>query len=134
MRTPMNGIVGMTAIAKRSLYDRERVLDCLNRIDISSRHLLSLINDVLDRSKIESGKLALINEPFDLVELLQGLEAILRPQCESKGQTLTFSTDIRHPKLTDDTLRLNQVFMNLLANAVKFTPEGGSISFKAMER
>ena len=134
MRTPMNGIVGMTAIAKRSLDDRERVLDCLNKIDFSSRHLLNLINDVLDMSKIESGKLALMNEPFDLVELLQGLESILRPQCESKGQTLTFSVDIRHPKLVGDTLRLNQIFMNLLSNAVKFTPEGGAISFQASER
>ncbi len=134
MRTPMNGIVGMTAIAKRSLDDRERVLDCLNKIDFSSRHLLNLINDVLDMSKIESGKLALVSEPFDLGELLQGLEAILRPQCESKGQTLTFTVDIRHPKLTGDTLRLNQIFMNLLANAVKFTPEGGAVSFQALER
>lgn len=134
MRTPMNGIVGMTAIAKRSLDDRERVLDCLNKIDISSRHLLGLINDVLDMSKIESGKLALVSEPFDLSELLQGLEAILRPQCEAKRQTLTFSIDIRHPKLTGDTLRLNQIFMNLLSNAVKFTPEGGRVSFTATER
>ena len=134
MRTPMNGIVGMTAIAKRSLDDRERVLDCLNKIDISSRHLLNLINDVLDMSKIESGKLALINEPFDLVELLHGLEAVLRPQCESKRQALTFATDIRHPKLLGDTLRLNQIFMNLLSNAMKFTPEGGTISFTALER
>lgn len=134
MRTPMNGIVGMTAIAKRSLDDRERVLDCLNKIDISSRHLLNLINDVLDMSKIESGKLALANEPFDLVELLQGLEAILRPQCESKRQTLTFTSNISHPKLMGDTLRLNQIFMNLLSNAIKFTPEGGAVSFTALEQ
>lgn len=134
MRTPMNGIVGMTAIAKRSLDDRERVLDCLNKIDISSRHLLSLINDVLDMSKIESGKLALVSESFDLTQLLQGLEVILRPQCESKHQTLTFLTDIRHTKLMGDTLRLNQIFMNLLSNAVKFTPERGTISFTALER
>lgn len=134
MRTPMNGIVGMTAIAKRSLDDRDRVLDCLNKIDLSSKHLLSLINDVLDMSKIESGKLALVCEPFDLGELLQGLEAILRPQCESKQQSLTFSVNICHSKLTGDTLRLNQVFMNLLSNAVKFTPEGGTISFTAIEQ
>lgn len=134
MRTPMNGIVGMTAIAKRSLDDRERVLDCLNKIDISSRHLLSLINDVLDMSKIESGKLALASAPFDLAELLQGLEAILRPQCESKHQLLTFSADIRHPRLIGDTLRINQVFMNLLSNAVKFTPEDGRIGFSAIEK
>ncbi|WP_050696922.1 hybrid sensor histidine kinase/response regulator [Anaeromassilibacillus senegalensis] len=134
MRTPMNGIVGMTAIAKRSLDDRARVLDCLNKIDLSSRHLLGLINDVLDMSKIESGKLALVSEPFDLSELLQGLEALLRPQCESKEQTLTFTVDVRHTKLVGDTLRLNQIFMNLLSNAVKFTPEGGTVSFTAQEQ
>lgn len=134
MRTPMNGIVGMTAIAKRSLDDRDRVLDCLDKIDLSSRHLLSLINDVLDMSKIESGKLALVNEPFNLTEILQGLDTILRPQCESKGQTLSFAIDIRHPRLSGDTLRLNQIFMNLLSNSMKFTPEGGAISFTAEER
>lgn len=134
MRTPMNGIVGMTTIAKRSLDDRDRVLDCLNKIELSSRHLLGLINDVLDISKIESGKLALVNEPFDLTELLRGLETILRPQCESREQTLTFAMDVSHPNLVGDTLRLNQIFMNLLSNAVKFTPEGGKISFTAREQ
>lgn len=133
MRTPMNGIVGMTTIAKRSLGDQDRVLDCLNKIDFSSRHLLGLINDVLDMSKIESGKLALVCEPFDLGELLLGLEAILRPQCESKRQTLTFTVNIRHLRLMGDTLRLNQIFMNLLSNAVKFTQEGGAVSFTAQE-
>lgn len=133
MRTPMNGIVGMTTIAKRSLGDQDRVLDCLNKIDFSSRHLLGLINDVLDMSKIESGNLALVCEPFDLGELLLGLEAILRPQCESKRQTLTFTVNIRHLRLMGDTLRLNQIFMNLLSNAVKFTQEGGAVSFTAQE-
>lgn len=134
MRTPMNGIVGMTAIAKRNLDDKDRVLDCLNKIDFSSKHLLGLINDVLDMSKIESGKLALNNEPFDLIEMLQGLEVILRPQCESKQQTLTFSFHISHSKLLGDSLRLSQIFMNLLSNAEKFTPEGGTISLTAQEQ
>lgn len=134
MRTPMNGIVGMTAIAKRSLDNRDRVLDCLDKIDLSSRHLLSLINDVLDMSKIESGKLALVSEPFYLDEVLHGLETILRPQCESKKQVLSFNLDIKHPRLSGDTLRLNQIFMNLLSNAIKFTPEGGRITFTAEER
>lgn len=133
MRTPMNGIVGMTAIAKRSLDDRDRVLDCLNKIDFSSRHLLGLINDVLDISKIENGKLALVSQPFDLAQLLPELEAIFRPQCEAKQQHLIFTADIVHAGLVGDTLRINQVFMNLLSNAVKFTPEGGTITLTAQE-
>ena len=134
MRTPMNAITGMTAIAKRNVNDPERVLDCLSKIEISSRHLLGLINDVLDMSKIENGKLALVSEPFDLRELLKGLEAIIRPQCESKRQSLSFIIDISHPGLIGDTLRLNQIFMNLLSNAMKFTPDGGTISFTVWER
>lgn len=134
MRTPMNAITGMTAIAKRNVNDPERVLDCLSKIEISSRHLLGLINDVLDMSKIENGKLALVSEPFDLRELLKGLEAIIRPQCESKRQSLSFIIDISHPGLIGDTLRLNQIFMNLLSNAMKFTPDGGTISFTVRER
>lgn len=133
MRTPMNGIVGMTAIAKKSIDDRDKVLDCLNKIDLSSKHLLSLINDVLDMSKIESGKLALSNEAFQLSVLLEELEVMLRPQCEAKQQSLTFMVHIVHNELIGDVTRLSQIFMNLLSNAVKFTSEGGSILLEAKE-
>ena len=134
MRTPMNGIVGMTAIARRSLGDRERVSDCLDKIDLSSRHLLGLINDVLDMSKIESGRLTLDSEPFDLAELLRGLEEMLRPQCEARRQSFTVTVQAGHTRLLGDTVRLRQIFMNLLSNAVKFTPDGGRIEFTAQEQ
>lgn len=133
MRTPMNGIVGMTAIARRNLDDRERVEDCLHKIDISSAHLLNLINDVLDMSRIESGKLTFESQPFDLVQFLEGLENMLRPQCEDKRQTFTVSVKAAHTKLQGDSMHLSQILMNLLSNAIKFTPEEGSVTITAEE-
>lgn len=134
MRTPMNGIVGMTAIAKRNLDNRDRVLDCLNKIEFSSNHLLGLINDVLDMSKIESGKLALSSDPFDLEELVHELEAILKSQCDDREQTLTIDIQIRHKKVVGDSLRVKQILMNLLSNAVKFTPQKGTILLAVKEQ
>ncbi|MEW4414154.1 ATP-binding protein [Clostridium sp. AN503] len=134
MRTPMNGIVGMTAIAKNNLDNRDRVLDCLNKIEFSSNHLLGLINDVLDMSKIESGKLALTSDPFQLPELFWELEAILKSQCDDRKQTLTFDIQIRHKRVLGDALRIKQILMNLLSNAVKFTPQGGSITLTVREQ
>ena len=133
MRTPMNGIVGMTSIAKRNLGNRERVLDCLDKIEFSSNHLLGLINDVLDMSKIENGKLALSSDPFSLTELFRELEAILRSQCDDKKQTLIFDIRITHKMVTGDSLRVKQILMNLLSNAVKFTPQGGRVVMTVTE-
>lgn len=133
MRTPMNGIVGMTAIARRNLDNRDKVVDCLNKIDYSSRHLLGLINDVLDMSKIESGKLILSSDPVDLQDLFMELEAILKSQCEDRQQTLTLQVRLKHRAILGDSLRLKQIFMNLLSNAVKFTPRGGDIMLLAEE-
>ena len=134
MRTPMNGIVGMTSIAKRNLDNRDRVLDCLNKIEYSSNHLLSLINDVLDISRIESGKLALASEPVDLPGLFCELELMLRSQCDDRKQILTVDLQIRHRVVLGDALRIRQIFMNLLSNAVKFTPEGGKIWLTVKEQ
>lgn len=128
MRTPMNGIVGMVAIARKQIENKERVLDCLDKIDVSSKHLLGLINDVLDMSRIESGKLVLLNEPFHLEQLILGLKTMIQPQCDARGQQLTLSLDIKHCAVIGDTVRLVQILMNLLSNAVKFTPEGGMIT------
>lgn len=134
IRTPMNAIVGMTRLAEVHLEDRSKVEDCLKKIGISSSHLLGLINDVLDMSKIESGKMALAEEAFSLPELIEGNLAIVQPQCRAKGQTFTVEThNIRHELLEGDSLRLNQVFLNLTSNAVKFTPAHGAIIFSIEE-
>jgi len=134
IRTPMNAIMGMTAIAALHLDDKTRVEDCLGKISVSSQHLLGLINEVLDMSKIESGKLELINEEFDLSETVNGLLGIFQPQIEAKEQTLSVTiSDITHEKVIGDAQRLSQVFVNIMGNAVKFTPKGGSISLHINE-
>lgn len=134
IRTPMNAIVGMTKLAEANMEDRVKVEDCLHKIDISSKHLLNLINDVLDMSKIESGKMTLTSEPFSLAELIQGDCAILQPQCRSRQQTFEVETrNVRHEYLVGDAMRLNQVFLNLLSNASKFTSASGKILFTIRE-
>lgn len=133
IRTPMNGIVGMTSIARMNLDDRARVEDCLNKIDISSKMLLGLINDVLDMSKIENGKLVLTKEPFDLEDFLGNLESVFQNQFNAKKQEFQMQVRVKHRKLSGDETRLNQIFVNLLSNAVKFTPQNGKITFLAEE-
>ena len=131
IRTPMNGIVGMTAIAAANLDDREQVENCLKKITISSRHLLGLINDVLDMSKIESGKMVLNPEQISLLETVDSIESICRPQVEAKGQQFDVSVhDISAENVLCDSVRLNQVLINLLSNAIKFTPDGGRIQME----
>ena len=134
IRTPMNAVIGMSKLAEIYIEDRAKVKDCLHKIEVSSKHLLNLINDVLDMSKIESGKMTLSAEPFSLPELIEGDLAIVQPQCQAKEQAFTVETkNIRHELLEGDPLRLNQVFLNLTSNAVKFTPEHGSITFTIKE-
>ncbi len=134
IRTPMNAIMGMTSVAAMHIDDPERLMDCLNKISISSRHLLALINDILDMSKIESGKFTLTEEPFDMADLVDSIVTIIHGQVEGKKQHLKVQiTDITHEYVIGDTLRLQQVFVNILGNAVKFTPEGGMITFSIRE-
>ncbi len=134
IRTPMNAIMGMTAVAAMHLDDQERLTDCLSKITISSRHLLALINDVLDMSKIESGKVTLSEEPFGIADMVDSILTIIRAQVNDKKQELKVHiSDIRHENVIGDTLRLRQVFVNILGNAVKFTPEGGTITFSIRE-
>lgn len=134
IRTPMNAVIGMTKLAEIHIEDRAKVKDCLYKIGVSSKHLLNLINDVLDMSKIESGKMTLAVEPFSLPELIEGDLVIVQPQCRAKQQTFHVETrNIRHELLEGDSLRLNQVFLNLTSNAVKFTPERGTITFTIEE-
>lgn len=128
IRTPMNAIVGMTAIAAAHLDDRERVMGCLKKINLSSNHLLSLINDVLDMSKIESGKMSLNEESFNLADLIANSIELVRPQVNEKQQELdVHMTALRNEEVSGDALRIQQVCLNILSNAVKYTPEGGSI-------
>lgn len=134
IRTPMNAIVGMTAIAQANLASRERINDCLNKINVSSRHLLSLINEVLDMSKIESGKIDLTPVDIDLSELIQSVSDMCRPLIAEKDQDFQIIIgQVRHEKVAVDGDRLQQVFMNLLSNAIKYTPEGGKISMRINE-
>ncbi|MCR5102700.1 MAG: response regulator [Butyrivibrio sp.] len=129
IRTPMNAIVGMTAIATEHIDDKARVEDCLRKITLSGKHLLGLINDVLDMSKIESGKMTLNMEALSLRETMETMCDIIRPQIKSGGLNFDiFISNIISEKVYCDGVRLNQVLLNFLSNAVKFTPEGGTVS------
>lgn len=129
IRTPMNAIVGMTAIATANIDNKEQVANCLKKISLSSRHLLGLINDVLDMSKIESGKMTLNMEQISLSEVIEGISTIIQPQIKIKRQKFDiFIHDIISENVYCDSVRLNQVLLNLLSNAYKFTPEEGTIS------
>lgn len=129
IRTPMNGIVGMTAIAMANIDNSERVKDCLEKITLSSRHLLGLINDVLDMSKIESGKLTLNMNQISLRETMDSIVNIVQPQVKERQQHFDiFIQKIITEEVHCDSVRLNQILINLLSNALKFTPEGGRIN------
>ena len=134
IRTPMNAIVGMTAIAAAHIDDRKQVENCLRKITLSSKHLLGLINDVLDMSKIESGKLTLTTEQISLKEVVEGIVNIIQPQVKTKKQTFDIHVEnILTENVWCDGVRLNQVLLNLLSNATKYTPEGGAIHLSLFE-
>jgi signal transduction histidine kinase/CheY-like chemotaxis protein/GGDEF domain-containing protein len=134
IRTPMNAIIGMTGIAKSEIIDKSRVEDCLNKIDFSAKHLLSLINDVLDMSRIESGKLHIETDLFPLNNFAEGLDTLMRPQIEAKGITFKVRRAVTHDYVTSDEYRLRQVLINLLGNALKFTESGGTITLSISEK
>jgi len=128
IRTPMNAIVGMTAIATANLDNRDSVQNCLRKITLSSKHLLGLINDILDMSKIESGKMTLNTDQVCLREIMDSIVSIAQPQLKAKQQEFNiFINNILTENVCCDSVRLNQVLINLLGNAVKFTPEKGTI-------
>ncbi len=134
IRTPMNAIVGMTAIASANLDDSRQVQNCLKKINMSSKHLLGLINDVLDMSKIESGKMTLTMDQISLRETMESVVSIIQPQVGAKNQKFdVLISDISAEDVCCDSVRLNQVLLNLLGNSVKFTPEGGSITLSLHE-
>ncbi|WP_286175000.1 ATP-binding protein [Harryflintia acetispora] len=134
IRTPMNGITGMSAIARRYVNDPERMTDCLNKIDLSASYLLSLLNDVLDMSRIESGKIQLDEQPFDLTKMLERVQEMFRRKAEDGGVVLNVCTDgLSVAQVIGDNLRISQVLVNLVSNALKFTPAGGSVTLRARQ-
>lgn len=135
IRTPMNAIIGMTSIAGAHLDDRDRVADCLGKITVSSKHLLSLINEVLDMSKIESGKINLAEEEFSLSQIVENILTIIRPSIEAKEHELEFGIGkLEHEEVIGDGSRLQQVLINIVGNAVKYTPKGGHLHLELTEK
>ena len=134
IRTPMNGIMGMTNIALKNLDDREKTESCLNKIMAASEHLLGLINEVLDMSRIESGKLSLKEENVNLPSLIANLVSFIKPEMDKKNQVLYMKSPVlEHDTVLSDTLHLQKILLNLLSNAVKYTQEGGEIRLMITE-
>ncbi len=134
IRTPMNAIIGMTIIAQANLHAPEKIKDCLGKINTSSRHLLNLINEVLDMSKIESGKIDLAAEKVSLPDLLEDVMDVFRPLAAQKGQHLHINADrVQHELVVTDGGRLQQILVNLISNAVKYTPAGGLVGLRVRE-
>lgn len=133
IRTPMNGIIGMTAIALQQGQKKERVTDCLQKIQSSSNYLLGLINDILDMSKIESGKMKLEYGNFNIQDMLDTIRELLAPQVTAKEIDFIQEISLNHDWLLADRMRISQVLINLLGNAVKFTPAKGKITLTVRE-
>lgn len=127
IRTPMNGIIGMTEIARLSLGEPQKTAECLEKIKLSADYLLSLINDILDMSRIESGKVELYMETFDLRSFSERLHTMFDQKAAEKDLDFRIHEHISNPWVTGDELRLSQVIVNILSNAIKFTPSGGSV-------
>lgn len=130
----MNAILGMTSIAEKQLGDPDKLADCLGKIRISGNHLLGLINEVLDMSKIESGNVSLSENTFLVSDTLNTVMQIIRSDAESKEQQIVLRSDLRHDAVHGDFMRVQQILLNLLSNAVKYTGTGGHISLTAEER
>ena len=135
IRTPMNAIVGLTAIAGANIENQDRVVECLGKITKSSRHLLGLINEVLDMARIESGRMSLAEEDFSLPELVDNLLTLTKPAIDEHRHQLEVHVEhIEHEAVCGDSLRIQQVFVNLMSNAVKYTPDGGNITLTIKEK
>ena len=135
IRTPMNAIIGFTTIAASHINNKEQVQDCLQKVLSSSNHLLSLINDILDMSRIESGKVQIKEQECNISELMHNLVNIIQPQVKAKQLELFIDTfDVNNEDVIADPLKLNQVFINLMSNAVKYTPAGGTITFRIIQK
>ena len=134
IRTPMNAIIGITSLLRHDAGDKAKVIEYADKIDTSSQHLLGIINDVLDMSKIEAGKTIFKYTDFSILDFMEELNTIFHSQIDEKNQTLTFMKEnIRHEWVNSDQVHLMQIFSNLLSNAVKYTQEGGAIQFLVEE-
>ena len=130
IRTPMNAIIGMTSLIRYDAGNKDKVIEYADKIDISSQHLLGIINDVLDMSKIEAGKTVFKYNDFSILNFIQEINTLFQSQIDEKKQTLTIiKENIRHEWVNGDQIHLMQIFSNLLSNAVKYTQEGGKIQF-----
>ena len=135
IRTPMNAIIGFTSLAATHIDNREQVLDYLKKISTSSQHLLSLINDVLDMSRIESGKVKIEEKAVHLPDLVHDVRSIIQPNVSAKRLSLFIDTmDVENEDIITDPLRLNQILLNIVSNAIKFTPTGGMISIRIAQK
>ena len=135
IRTPMNAIIGFTSLAATHIDNREQVLDYLKKISTSSQHLLSLINDVLDMSCIENGKIKIDEKPVHLPDIVHDVRSIIQPDMTAKRLAFFIDTmDIEDEDIVTDPLRLNQILLNILSNAIKFTPTGGMISIRIAQK
>ncbi len=135
IRTPMNAIIGFSTIAVSHIDNKEQVLSCLQKVLSSSNHLLSLINDILDMSRIESGKVQIKEQECNISEQMHNLVSIIQPQIKAKQLELFVDTfEVTNEDVMADPLKLNQVFINLLSNAVKYTPAGGTVSLRIMQK
>ena len=133
IRTPMNAIIGITTLMKNELHQPEKLAEHLGKLESSGKLLLGIINDILDMSRIESGKTTLNVEKMNLPQQISQLDSIIRQQAGQRRQTFTVNTHLQHENVLADPNRLNQVLMNILSNAVKYTPTGGHIRFEVDE-
>ena len=133
IRTPMNAIIGITTLMKNELHEPEKLAEHLGKLESSGQLLLGIINDILDMSRIESGKTTLSIEKMNLPQQISQLDGMIRQQANQHGQTFTVETHLQHENVLADPNRLNQVLMNILSNAVKYTPRGGHIRLEVEE-
>ena len=133
IRTPMNAVIGMTSLIRHDAGNKDKVIEYADKIDISSQHLLGIINDILDMSKIEAGKTVFKYDDFSILNFIQKINNLFHSPIHEKKQTLTTKKNIRHEWVNGDQLHLMQIFNNLLSNAVKYTQEGGEIQFLVEE-
>ena len=133
IRTPMNAILGFTELIKRDAGNADKVSEYTDKISSSGQHLLGLINDILDMSKIENGKFVLSIEKFNLTQFIEELDSMMRPQAEKRKQSFEITSNFGQENLFGDKLRINQILINILSNAIKYTPEGGKIAMDISE-